>query len=216
MDLGFAHLQARAQEGEGYLRNLFALLPRRVGPDAGIEKREVLYCLPGKVRSAISDPLRKLGMNDPFVWSIHKCVTEAKSRPHIPCDIVFINGVIFLARWQEWAGMPWISCILQEVHRVTEFLQPDRLTGSTFYGADCIPCQLTCKDRAEGHIMPYLVKHTPPVGYHYISTEDFTLGAGQPHMKRRDIGKVKMRRFRPVLNSSYHVNRVLRLNIYLI
>ncbi len=112
--------------------------------------------------------------------------------------------------------MPWISCILQEVHRVTEFLQPDRLTGCTFYGADCIPCQLTCKDRAEGHIMPYLVKHTPPVGYHYISTEDFTLGAGQPHMKRRDISKVKVRRFRPVLNSSYHVNRVLRLNIYLI
>jgi hypothetical protein len=72
MYLGLAHLQARAQEGEGYSCNLFALLPCRVGTDAGIEEWEMLYGLPGKVCSAIPYPLRKLGINGPFVWCMHK------------------------------------------------------------------------------------------------------------------------------------------------
>ena len=112
--------------------------------------------------------------------------------------------------------MPWISCILQEVHRVTEFLQTYRLTGSPLYCVDCIPRHFTGKDGAERHVMPYLINHTPPVGHHDTPTEDLPLRAGQPHAERCDIGEIKVRRFCPVLCSTNHTNRVFRLNIYLI
>jgi hypothetical protein len=58
----------------------------------------MLYGLPGKMCGAVPYPLRKPGMKDPFFWCIHKRVAEAKSVSHIPCDIIFINGMIFLAR----------------------------------------------------------------------------------------------------------------------
>src|SRR5208337_3277770 len=98
MDLGLAHLQACGKNREGYLRNLLVLLPCRICADAGIKKWKFLYRLPGKVCSTISNSLRKLVVNNPFFWCIQERATKAEPVPHIPRNIFFIKGVIFLAR----------------------------------------------------------------------------------------------------------------------
>src|SRR5208283_4122059 len=126
MDLGFAHQQARSQKTEGYTCNLFVLLPCRVIADASVKEGKFFYSLPGKICCTVPDPSCETSMKILSFRGIYKCVAKAESRSHIPSDIFFINGMIFLACWEKRTCMPWISRVLQEVHRIAQLLQPGR------------------------------------------------------------------------------------------